>query len=270
MVSFREISQALRRLEIERSQPVIAHASLSAIGRVQGGAPTMVGALLSGFDTVVMPVFTYSTMVVPGSGPENNGLDYGKAQYSNRMAVIFDPEMPADRLMGIVPETLRRHPRAERSLHPILSFSGVNASPILEKQSYADPLAPIGALAELGGWVLLLGVNHTTNTSIHYAERLAGRKHFTRWALTQHGVRECPGFPGCSEGFQALAPGLESMVRKVRVGETEVQAVPLLEMITRVREWIQADPLALLCSRDFCQRCQTIQMELVEQRGISG
>ena len=63
-------------------------------------------------------------------------------------------------------------------------------------QTLAEPLAPIGALAQRGGWVLLLGVNQTVNTSLHYAERLAGRPQFTRWALTYEGVRECPQFPG--------------------------------------------------------------------------
>jgi aminoglycoside 3-N-acetyltransferase len=136
-------------------------------------------------------------------------------------------------------------------------------------QTYAEPLAPIGGLAEANGWVLLFGVNHTTNTSIHYAERLAGRKTFTRWALTRHGARECPGFPGCSEGFQALAPKLETVTRKVRLGKGEVLAVPLPEMIEQVHEWIEVDPQALLCSRDYCQRCRGVRMEVLAQSGIS-
>jgi aminoglycoside 3-N-acetyltransferase len=269
MLSFREIGLALRQLEIEPSQPVIAHASLSAFGQVQGGAQTLVGALLSNFETVVMPAFTYKTTVVPGVGIPNNGLDYGKAQYSNRMAVIFDPEMPADRLMGIVPETLRHHPQAERSLHPILSFTGVNARPYLEAQTYQDPLAPIGRLVEARGWVLLLGVNHSTNTSIHYGERQAGRKQFTRWALTQHGVRECPGFPGCSEGFEVLGPKLASVTRVARIGKADVQAIPLPELVHQVCEWLLKDPLALLCSRDYCRRCEAVRLGLAGQAGGS-
>ena len=77
--------------------------------------------------------------------------------------------MPADTLMGVVPETLRRWPEARRSMHPILSFTGIRAEKILGTQTIEDPFAPIRALVELDGWVLLLGVDHTTNTSIHFA-----------------------------------------------------------------------------------------------------
>ena len=110
--------------------------------------------------------------------------------------------------MGIVAETLRRHPRARRSLHPIQSFAGIYADKFLAAQTLQNPLGPIGALAEADGWVLLLGVDHTVDTSIHYAEKLAGRKQFTRWALLSDRIIECPGFPGDSAGFDAIAPDL--------------------------------------------------------------
>ena len=116
------------------------------------------------------------------------------------MAEFFTPRMPADPLMGIIPETLRKHPRAKRSSHPIQSFAGINAGKILAAQTMANPLSPLGALEERFGWVVLLGVDHTVNTSIHSAEKLAGRKQFVRWALTPKGVVECPGFPGVRRG----------------------------------------------------------------------
>jgi aminoglycoside 3-N-acetyltransferase len=181
------------------------------------------------------------------------------------MAVIFNPSMPVDRMMGRIPEALRQYPKAARSLHPILSFTGVNAGPILDSQTYVEPLAPIERLMEAGGWVLLLGIDHTVNTSIHYGERLAGRKQFLRWALTRHGVRECPGFPGCSEGFQQIEPHLGKIARQVQIGDALVQALPLAEMIPIVVDLIKSDPTALLCSRLNCPRCGAIRAGLAEK-----
>lgn len=262
MLTFRELNTGFRKLDLDPSKPLIVHASISAFGAIQGGADTMLGALTSIADTLVMPAFTYKTMLIPETGPPDNGLSYGTGYATNRTAQIFDPHMPVDRLMGALVEALRRHARSCRSLHPILSFTGINASRALEAQTYAEPLAPIGVLAVEQGWVLLLGVDHTVNTSIHYAERLVGRKQFIRWALTQHGVRECPGFPGCSEGFHAIAPELEQVSRKVQIGTAMVEAVPLSELISTAQALIEADPKALLCSRPYCQRCSAVGKDL--------
>jgi aminoglycoside 3-N-acetyltransferase len=259
MVTYRELVSSLRKLDLDPARPVIAHASLSAFGEVQGGAEVLLGALLTTVKTLVMPTFTYKTMVVPEVGPPDNALTYGGARDLNRMAEFFYPKMPADRLMGILPETLRRRPQAGRSPHPILSFVGLSAEDILEAQSLAEPLAPIRVLVESGGWVLLLGVSHIVNTSIHYAERLAGRRQFTRWALTPTGVIECPGFPGCSDGFDALEPMLENFTRCVTIGKAQVKALPLESLVAAARAAIQTDPLALLCEHTYCERCNTIR-----------
>ncbi|MFH1523941.1 MAG: AAC(3) family N-acetyltransferase, partial [Chloroflexota bacterium] len=186
--------------------PVIVHASLKSFGQVDDGAQTVVSALTAVFPIVVVPTFTYKTMVTPLDGPEHNAIKYGSGTDLNRMAEFFTPEMPADPLMGIISETLRKYPNASRSIHPIQSFAGINADEILATQRMVDPLAPLGALEQADGWVVLIGVDHTANTSIHYAEKLTGRRQFVRWALTLQGVVECPGFPGCSTNFQAIAP----------------------------------------------------------------
>ena len=219
----------------------------------------MLGALLASFDTLIMPAFTYQTMITPEVGPPNNGMRYGTGRDANKMALVFRPDMPVDRAMGIISESLRQHPNAGRSLHPILSFTGTNARGMLESQSYAEPLSPIRRLNEAGGWVLLLGVDHTRNTAIHYAERLARRKQFVRWALTSHGIRACPGWPGCSDGFQALAPLLENVRRQVYIGPGLVQAIPLPELVETARAWIARDPMALLCRREDCERCNEVR-----------
>jgi aminoglycoside 3-N-acetyltransferase len=261
MVTFRELVSAFRKLEIDRTTPIIAHASLSAFGEVHGGAETVLGALLSNFDTLIMPSFTYRTMLIPESGPADNALNYGSGNDLNAMAEFFSPQMPADRLMGVVHEALRRHPKAYRSSHPILSFVGINAGPILDSQTLDVPLAPISMLSEAGGWVLLMGVDHTVNTSLHFAEQQAKRKQFIRWSLTPDGVVECPNFPGCSNGFQDIAVRLEGVVRRAQAGAAQVQAVPLTNLIETARSWIAADPLALLCNQITCERCQAVRQE---------
>ncbi len=262
MVSFRDIFTGLKQLDIDPDRPVIVHASLSAFGEVRGGAEGLLGALLAAFRPVMMPTFTYSTMLIPEDGPQDNGIRYGSGKDRNRMAEIHRPDLPADSLMGVTAEALRRHPSASRSQHPILSFAGVQVESLLARQSLVEPLGPIAALQERAGWVLLLGTDHTCNTSLHYAEKLAGRKQFIRWALTPSGVRECPGWPGCSDGFEGVAPHLERITRRLQVGSAEVRALPLVEMTAIVTSLIQQDPLALLCSRDDCERCQAVRNDL--------
>jgi aminoglycoside 3-N-acetyltransferase len=254
-----DILIGFRSLELG-DKPVIVHASLPAFGQIQGGAETLVSALLAIFNSVAMPAFTYKTMIIPSTGPETNAINYSSGADANRMAEFFDPQMPADTLMGVVAETLRMHPRANRSTHPVLSFAGVNARTALAEQSLADPLAPIGVLAKQDGWVLLLGVDHTVNSSIHYAEKLAGRKQFVRWALTPQGVRECPGFPGCSAGFHAIAPEVEKYTRQVKIGNALVRAVPLRMLFRAVITQIKQNPLALLCQQADCPRCNEIRL----------
>jgi aminoglycoside 3-N-acetyltransferase len=156
MLTFRDLVLAFRQLELDSTRPVIAHASLSAFGQVQGGAEAVLGALLASWETLVMPTFTYKTMIIPEVGPAENGLTYGSGRDRNSMAEIFRAEMPADRLMGVIPETLRRHKKGRRSRHPILSFSGVEAGPALQSQTIDQPLEPIRVLADSDGWVLLL------------------------------------------------------------------------------------------------------------------
>jgi aminoglycoside 3-N-acetyltransferase len=257
-ITFTDLRTSLFKLGLSH-MPVIAHASLSSFGEVIGGADAVLRAILDSVWALVMPTFTYATMITPEVGPPNNGIVYGAEHDLNRMAEPFQRDMPADKQMGIIPETLRRHPRAKRSGHPIQSFAGVYADKFLAAQSMQNPLGPIGALAEADAWVLLLGVDHTVNTSIHYAEKLAGRKQFMRWALLPDRIIECPSFPGDSAGFDSIAADLVNLTRIVKAGDATIQAVPLRGLISVVVDRIQADPVSLLCQREDCLRCGAVR-----------
>jgi len=257
-ITYAEMVDAFASLELNNF-PVIAHTSLHAFGRVNGGPETFLQAILQGVGALIMPTHTYNTMITPTTGPINNGIVYGSGQDLNRMAEFYSPSLPADRLMGIVPETLRRRPEAKRSIHPILSFAGIRANKIIASQTMDEPLAPIRVLTEVDGWVLLLGVDHTTNTSIHFAEKLAGRKQFTRWALTENGIVACPGFPGDSAGFNALEKDMEPYTKKLEMGNALVRAMPIRTLVTVVIQRLKNNPKDLLCSDLSCARCNEIR-----------
>lgn len=259
MLDYPELKSAFDELGII-NKPVIAHASLRPFGYIQGGADTVLRAMLASFDSsIVMPTHTYKTKIIPDVGPPNNGIAYASGQEANKMAEPFHLDMRADPMMGILPETLRNHPFVTRTAHPILSFAGINADAALSTQTLYDPLAPIGALAEQDGWVLLLAVDHTANTSIHYAEKLAGRKQFIRWALMDDRVVECPSFPGDSSGFQAIEEYVKADTRRVDVGKAYIQAIPLKRLFDEVVTLVKKDPLALLCERQDCERCTAVR-----------
>jgi len=266
ILRLRDFLLGFKKLRLEGA-PVVVHASLSSLGNVEGGADTVVKGLVTAFTSVLVPTFTYKTMVIPRSGPPDNGLIYGSGRDQNRLAEFFTPGLPADPLVGIIPETLRRLPAAHRSTHPILSFAGMNAHKYLDAQSMLAPLNPLIALAETDGWILLVGVDHTVNTAIHAAEALAGRKSFLRWSLTPRGVVECPGFPGCSAGFGLLDSEMDRYTRREKIGAAWVWALPMKMLFKVVISRINQDPLAFLCESPACDRCGTIRL-LEKEVGI--
>jgi aminoglycoside 3-N-acetyltransferase len=259
MPDYAELLTAFQALGLQE-KPVIAHASLKPFGFIEGGAEAVLDAMLASFASLIMPTFTYKTEIIPDVGPPNNGITYGSGHDFNQLAVPFVPEMRADPMMGILPETLRNHPSATRTAHPILSFAGIRADLTLFTQTLYEPLAPLGALAEQDGWVVLINVDHTVNTSIHYAEKLAGRKQFLRWALVGNRVVECPGYPGDSMGFQVIEGHLTFDTRRIQVGEGFIQAVPLQRLFQIAQGLIKNDPLALLCERQDCERCNAVRI----------
>jgi aminoglycoside 3-N-acetyltransferase len=266
-VTFRDLQKGFRELGLTPQSRVIAHVSLSAFGHVRGGAETVVGALRATCSLVMMPTFTYQSLIRPRLGPPNNGMTYGDFMAENAEAEMFQPDLPAHADMGLVAETLRRTPGAIRSTHPTLSFAalGEQAAEAMAAQTLADPFGPIADLEQGPGDVLLLGVTHTVNTSLHLAERRAGRKTFTRWALTPQGVVECPNWPGDSAGFDALAPQLTAIARSAQIGNAHIQRLPVRDLLQIAEGVLRADPLALLCSYPTCDRCQAIRAAVAGQ-----
>ncbi|MBN2556775.1 MAG: AAC(3) family N-acetyltransferase [Anaerolineales bacterium] len=266
MVSYRDLINMLRDLGLDTYSRVVVHASLTGFEHVTGGARSLVGALIETCETVIMPAFTTTTMVVPPFGPPDNGLDYGSATGENLAANIYTLDLPADEELGLMPEVLRQHERSSRSRHPILSFVGINAEEAIAAQTIQDPMGAIAWLAEYDGDVLLIGDGHRRNFSLHYAEKLSGRKQFTRWALTPGGVLECPNMPGCPDGFQSIASRLDGISRRDVLDGAPFELVPLRDLLHLTSGWLHEDPSALLCAREDCVRCGAVRRWIEAQK----
>ena len=171
--------QDLQTLGLQPGQVVLIHSSLSALGWVCGGPQAVIQALI----TVLGPD---GTLVMPAhSGDWSdpalwNHPPVPEAWWETiRIAMpAFDPDLTPTRGMGVIPETFRKFPEALRSRHPTLSFValGPKATEITAEQALEDGLgerSPLVKLYDLGGVVLLLGVGHGNNTTLHLAERRA-------------------------------------------------------------------------------------------------
>ena len=242
----------------EHKKPIIVHSSLSAFGIVKGSAKTVVGALIEVFPRILMPAFTYRTMITPAVGPKNNAINYGNDEYSNRSAKIYHPDMPVDKLIGIIPEEFRLLPDTIRSGHPILSFCGLNVNDIIESQTIDHPFQPLRSLYNQHGYVMLMGVDHIANTSLHLAELNTHRKTFTRWALTKNGIVECPNFPSCSAGFKKAVDILDPITIHSKIGKANIRVVPIQPMVDILTDRLNNDPYFMLCENDKCDRYQAV------------
>ena len=90
----------------------------------------------------------------------------------------FDPRQTPCTGMGVVAQTFWQQPAVMRSDSPhAFAASGPQASHITAPHPVDLPHglnSPVGRVYELDGQVLLLGVGHDSNTTIHLAEHLAG------------------------------------------------------------------------------------------------
>jgi aminoglycoside 3-N-acetyltransferase len=256
---YRDILLALRRIGVEGDARILAIGPIADPERMRGGAAALSAALADSCQVVITPAFTYQTMVYPAEGPDDNAVDYPAARLASIEADFFRLSLPASSILGPLAESVRRAGGASRSGHPILSFAGWNAGEILEKQTLAEPFAPIDELAKAGGDVVLLGADPAANVALHLAEQRAGRKQFVRWALTPKGVVECPVFPGCSRGFGAIEPKLTGVVQSENIGSFVIRRIPLRDLLNIAVGWIHQDPQALLCDNPECPFCGAVR-----------
>jgi aminoglycoside 3-N-acetyltransferase-4 len=232
-----EVAKQLRALGVEQGGVLLVHTSFRTTRPVEGGPLGLIRALhdaLGPQGTLVMPSWT-------GSDDEP-----------------FEPKTtPASPDLGVVADTFWRLPGVLRSNHCFAcAAAGPEAPGII-----ADPLplpphipaSPVGRVHDLNGQVLLLGVGHDANTTLHLAELIAGVPYRVPKYCTVlqegHPVRVpygendhcCLRFALADEWLRAR--GLQS---EGFVGHAHARLAHTRDVVELAREQLAHDPLLFL------------------------
>lgn len=232
-----EVAAQLRDLGVEEGGVLLVHTSFRAVRPVEGGPAGLIGALrdaLGPSGTLVMPSWT-------GSDAEP-----------------FDPlTTPASPDLGVVADTFWRLPGVLRSDH-LFAFAATGPD---AARLHVDPLplpphipeSPVGRVHDLDGQVLLLGVGHDADTTLHLAELLAdvpyrvpkdctvfrdGRPERITYGENDH----------CCERFALADEWLRSrgLQAEGRVGHAHARLVRSRDVVEVAREHLARDPLVFL------------------------
>ncbi len=166
----------LQRLGVTDAAVVLVHSSMSAIGWVAGGAQAVVDALLGAVGesgTLVMP--TQSGQLTDPAQWKNPPVPESWVQTIRDERPLYDARTTPTRFMGQVVECFRHYPGTIRSSHPTLSCAahGPAAASLVDGHALTPAFgesSPLARLYDLDALVLLLGVGHGNNTSLHLAE----------------------------------------------------------------------------------------------------
>ena len=166
----------LEGLGVRAGMTLMVHASLSRLGWVAGGPAAVILALedaLGAEGTLMMPAHSGDLSEPSHWGHPPVPEDWWPVIRAE--APAFQTDLTPTRGMGVIAETFRRQAGTLRSQHPQLSFAarGPRAGELTRDHALTPALgeeSPLARLYALDGWVLFLGTDHNTNTSLHLAE----------------------------------------------------------------------------------------------------
>ncbi len=248
------MTQELRDLGVAAGSAMIVHSSLLAMGWVVGGPPAVIEALtrtLGPQGTLMMP--THSRHLTDPAQWRSPPVPRNWIDTIVQHMPAYDPATTPTRIMGSIPESFRSHPGTRRSRHPHVSFAarGPQAARLTDGHSFDNAMgeaSPLARLYDLDGQVLLLGVGHAVNTSLHLAEHRCswpGKHRVSNIApILIDGVRRVIELSDISfddSDFPQIGTAFERETSQVRlgpVGQAVARLMPMRSLVDFGARWI--------------------------------
>lgn len=250
MLTKDRLKEGLLQLGLESGNHVMMHSSLKSFGLVDGGANTVL-------DAVLESVGDEGTLFVP----TNTFL--GSVTVYLRGLQEIDLRTEPSR-MGKITETARTRTDFIRSFHPTHSVAGKGkmVKEMLGEHHMDDSAAgsksPYGNLAlHPSGRVLLVGVDCSCNTMIHTAEQyytpyiFNGESFVVRVTSTENSVHHVTvrGYCiGMKRNFPVIEPFLAEagVMNQVKIGESIVTLIHTQGLMEVLRHKLAENPFMLL------------------------
>jgi aminoglycoside 3-N-acetyltransferase len=246
------LARELLQLGVRPGGILLVHTSFSNVKPVEGGPEGLIRALrtsLGAQGTLVMPSMSYDD-------------DHP-----------FEKTFSSCPEMGVVADTFWRLPGVMRSDNNH-AFAAVG--PLAEKILAPHPIepphgldSPVGRVYELDGQVLLLGVGHDSNTTIHLAESLAGvryrRDKYITLLRDGRPVRfEYREIDHCCQNFALVDSWLDeqNLQQRGRVGYAEARLVRSRAVVSVVTEQLARNETIFLHPEGFDEECDDARASL--------
>ena len=256
-ITLRSLKTDMAAIGIKPGMVLLVHSSLSKIGWISGGPVAVIQALeeiLGPEGTLVMP--THSGDLSDPEKWSNPPVPEEWKEIIRQTIPAFDPKITPPRAMGKISETFWSQRDVMRSNHPHMSFAarGKYASQITDKHSLDFALgdgSPLARIYDMEGWILLLGVEHDNNTSLHLSEYRAdfeGKEGINQGApILVDGKRQwvkIRDWDEHSENFIELGKAYKNAggsQNEGKIGMSESLLIPQRELVDFGVDWMNAN-----------------------------
>jgi aminoglycoside N3'-acetyltransferase len=256
MITGSQLKEVIQEAGLSGST-IALHSSLSSFGSLQGGAQALIEAFLAQGCTLLVPTFTYLNEAQVERQIPQNGQPHSAAAFAIPGPGYDPQENDIVKSMGAVPARLLAAAGRKRGNHPLNSFAALGplAEALIEEQAPLNVYGPYQRMYDHPpAFLVLVGVDLTSATPVHFAEERAGRRLFRRWGKQGGQTVECQ-VGSCSQGFNRLLPIVQPIERQVQAGQSLWRVYPLAEFIDRISAAMRAGPQITHCEDDECPRC---------------